>query len=149
MKHKIYKLDSKINPENYLVKSVNELLGHLSPNNYMVDKKRFRDLLNNRLLDIYLLEADGKIVGMGSLHYFDTLVKKSVWIEDVVVHPEHRRKGYGKKIIKHMINQAEKKGAKHIDLSSRNNRAESHKFYQKLKFEKRDTSVYRRKLKKK
>jgi N-acetylglutamate synthase-like GNAT family acetyltransferase len=149
MKHKIYKLDRKVNPANNLIKSVNDLLGHLSPKNYKVDKKRFRDLLNNNLLDIYLLETDGKIVGMGSLHYFDTLVKKSVWIEDVVVHPDHRRNGYGKKIIKHIINQAKKKGAKHVDLSSRNDRAESHKFYQKLKFEKRDTSVYRRKLKRK
>jgi N-acetylglutamate synthase-like GNAT family acetyltransferase len=149
MKYKIYKLNKKIDPTDDLIKSVNDLLSHLSTNNYKVNKKRFQDLLNNHLLDIYLLEMDGKIVGMGSLHYFNTLVKKSVWIEDVVVHPKHRRKGYGKKIIKHIINKAKKKGAKHIDLSSRNDRAESHKFYQKLKFDKRNTSVYRRKLKKK
>lgn len=148
MKHKIYKVNKNIKTTNDLVESINDLLGHLSPKNYRIDRKRFRELLDNHLLDIYLLETDGKIIGMGSLHYFDTLVKKSVWIEDVVVHPEHRREGHGKRIIKHMMVQAKKRGAKHVDLSSRNDRAESHKFYKKLKFNKRNTSVYRRKLKK-
>lgn len=149
MKHKIYKIASDIRLEDELVKSINDLLKHLSPNNYAVSKKRFRELLDNHLLEIYLLESNEGIVGMGSLHFFKTLVKNSVWIEDVVVHPAQRRKGYGKKILEHMISQAKKRGARHIDLSSRNDRVESHKFYQKLKFEKRDTSVYRRKIKKK
>ncbi len=148
MKHKIYKINKKKDLTADLIKSLNDLLGHLSPKKYKVDKKRVRELLENCLLDIYLLEKGGKIVGMGSLHYFDTLVKKSVWIEDVVVHPEHRKKGYGKKIITHMISQAKKRGANHADLSSRNDRVESHKFYKKLKFGRRNTSVYRRKLKK-
>jgi ribosomal protein S18 acetylase RimI-like enzyme len=113
-----------------------------------VDQKRLKELLNNPLLEIYLFDIDGKIVGMGSLHYFNTLVKKSVWIEDVVVHPEHQGKGHGKKITEHLISEAKKKRVKHIDLSSRNDRVKAHKFYQKLDFEKRDTSIFRRKLKK-
>lgn len=149
MKHKIYKIQRNAELTNELISSINNLLGHLSPNNYTVNKKRFRELLNNHLLEIYLLEFGKDIIGMGSLHYFETLVKKSAWIEDVVVCPEHRRKGHGKRIISHMISRAKKNGAKHVDLSSRNDRAESHKFYKKLKFDRRDTSVYRRKLKKK
>jgi N-acetylglutamate synthase-like GNAT family acetyltransferase len=148
MKHKIYKIERDIELTDGFVESINNLLEHLSPNNYSVDKRRLRELLNNRLLEIYLLEAGKDIIGMASLHHFETLVKRSAWIEDVVVHPDHRRKGHGKRIIKHIISQAKKKGTRHIDVSSRNNRAESHKFYKGLKFEKRDTSVYRRKLKK-
>jgi len=94
MKHKIYKIDSNINSKDKIVKSVNILLGHLSPNGYTIDRKRFQELLGNPLLEIYLLESRGDIIGMGSLHYFETLVKKSAWIEDVVVHPSHRRKGH-------------------------------------------------------
>ncbi|MFA5926147.1 MAG: GNAT family N-acetyltransferase [Parcubacteria group bacterium] len=136
------KLDGRV------LKSINDLLGFLSPNNYSVDRKRVRELLNNDLLEIYLLEADGEVIGMGSLHYVETLVKKAAWIEDIVVHPEHRSKGLGKKIIKHIISQAKKRGARHVDLTSRNNRKKAHQFYQNLNFEKRDTSVYRMKTKK-
>jgi len=148
MKHKIYKLNQEFKLASGLIKSINDLLGHLSPKNYTIEKKRLRELLDNRLLEIYLMESGKEIIGMGSLHYFETLVKKSAWIEDVVVHPKHRRKGHGKRIIKHMISRAKKNGVRHVDLSSRNDRAESHEFYKKLKFDKRDTSVYRRKLKK-
>jgi ribosomal protein S18 acetylase RimI-like enzyme len=148
MKHKIYKLEGNKEPTKELIGSINVLLGHLSPNNYSIDRKRFRELLDNRLLEVYLLETDGEIAGMGSLHFFETLVKRSAWIEDVVVHPKHQRKGFGKKLTKHLISQAKKKKVKHIDLTSRNSRVKAHKFYEKLNFKKRDTSVFRLKTKK-
>jgi len=143
----IYPLKSIPKSDESLVQSINDLLGHLSPKNYSVNKKRLEELLDNSLLEIYLLESDDKIVGMGSLHYTETLVKKAAWIEDVVIHPKYQRKGLGTKITKHLISQAKKKGAKHVDLTSRNDRIKSHEFYLKLNFKKRDTSVYRLKLK--
>jgi len=142
-KDRIYLLEEIPEAGKGFIESINILLGFLSPNNYSVNQKRLKELLGNQLLEIYLIEMDDKIVGMGSLHYTETLVKKAAWIEDVVVHPEHRKKGLGKKIITHMISRAKKKGVKHVDLTSRNNRVKAHKFYQKINFEKRKSSIYR------
>ncbi|OGI38129.1 MAG: hypothetical protein A2612_02205 [Candidatus Moranbacteria bacterium RIFOXYD1_FULL_44_12] len=69
-------------------------------------------------------------------------------IEDVVVHPKHQGKGFGEKIMSHVIEQAKKKGIDSIELTSNPKRAVANKLYQKLKFEPRKTNVYRLKLKK-
>ena len=85
---------------------------------------------------------------MASLHCVETLAKKSAWVEDVVIHPKHQGKGLGKKIMKHVIEKAKKKGVKHLDLTSSPRRVAANKLYKKFGFEPRDTNVYRRKLKK-
>jgi N-acetylglutamate synthase-like GNAT family acetyltransferase len=72
--------------------------------------------MDNPLFELYLLEIADKVVGMASLHYMETLAKKSVWIEDVAVFPKYQGKGLGKKIMKHVIEEAKKHGVKHIDL---------------------------------
>lgn len=143
---KIYRLTKEFKLEEKLTRSINELLRHLSPNNYSINIERLRNLLDNGLLAIYLLESKEEIIGMGSLHYTETLVKRAAWIEDVVVHPKHQGKGLGTKITKHLIAEAKKKGIKHIDLTSRNSRIKAHEFYLKNDFEKRDTSVFRLKF---
>lgn len=107
---------------------------------------RFEELIKNPLFELYLFELEGRIAGMASLHYMETLAKKSVWVEDVVVHPDHQGKGLGKKIMKHVVGEAKKKGVKHIDLTSSPKRIAANKLYQKLNFEPRDTNVYRLKI---
>ena len=147
-KSKIYPLKEAIHPEKNVIQSVNDLIKVLTTKKIAVDQIRLKELLNNPFLEMYLLEVEGKIVGMGSLYYVETLVKKAAWIEDVVVHSEQQGKGFGKKIMKHIISEARKKGVKHVDLTSRHRRVGAHKFYQKLNFEKRKTNVYRLKMKK-
>lgn len=50
--------------------------------------------------------------------------------------------------MKHIVSQAKKQGVKHIDLTSGPQRVIANKLYRKLKFEPRDTNVYRLKMKK-
>ena len=92
-KEKIYlvKKGKRVNED--VLRAINELVEVLSPGKGTFDHSRFEDLLDNPMLDMYLLEIEGKIVGMGGLHYVKTLVKKSAWVEAVAVHPNHQRKG--------------------------------------------------------
>jgi len=145
---KIYLLTKDIIDEKELLLSLNDLLKILSPGIEKIDLTRLDELLANPLFEIYLLEFEGEVAGMASLHYMETLVKKSAWIEDVVVHPKHQGKGLGKKITQHIIEKAKRKGVKHIDLTSSPHRVAANKLYQKFKFEPRETNVYRLKLKK-
>lgn len=147
-KSKIYPLRKAVHPEKNIIQSINDLIKFLTIKKVIIDQSRLKELLGNPFLEMYLLEIEGQIIGMGSIHYVETIVKKAAWIEDIVVHPEHRGKGFGKKIIKHIISEAKKKGVKHVDLTSRHKRVGAHKFYQKLNFEKRKSSIYRLKLKK-
>lgn len=146
---KIYQLKEKKEALEGLVEHINELLEVLSPGIGGISLERIRELLENPYLDVFLLEIDGRVAGMASLHYMETLVKKSAWVEDVVVHPAHQGKGLGKKIMKHVIREAGKKGVKHLDLTSNPKRVAANKLYKKFKFKPRETNVYRLKVKKK
>lgn len=145
---KIYHLTEKIKPEREMLGAINSLLKILSPNLRAIDEKRFKELIANPFFELYLLEIAGEITGMASLYCVETLAKKSAWVEDVVIHPKHQGKGLGKKIMKHVIEKAKKKGVKHLDLTSSPRRVAANKLYKKIGFEPRDTNVYRRKLKK-
>lgn len=145
-KEKIYPLTKETEFTEEILRGINELMEVLSPGIKKVDSMRFEELIKNPLFELYLLELEGRIAGMASLHYMETLAKKSVWVEDVVVHPDHQGKGLGKKIMKHVVDEAKKKGVKHIDLTSNPKRTAANKLYQKLNFEPRDTNVYRLKI---
>ena len=145
---KIYLLDRNIKLEEKMLKSINNLMKVLSPDLDMISKKRLKELVDNPLFELYLLEIAGEIVGMASLHYMETLAKESAWIEDVVIHPNYQGKGWGKKIMKYAVGRANKKGIKHIDLTSSPHRVVANHLYRKLKFKPRKTNVYRLKLKK-
>lgn len=142
----LFKEKEKVTKE--VLQVFNDLVNVLSPGKGIFDHSQFQELIDNPLLDMYFLEVEGKIVGMGSLHYVKTPVKKSAWLESMVVHPEHQRKGYGKKITNHIISEARKKGVNYIELTSRPSRVAANIFYQKMNFELRNTGVYRLKLKK-
>jgi GNAT superfamily N-acetyltransferase len=145
---KIYSLAREDKIEDELLESINNLLRILSPKLDKISRERLDELINNPLFELYLLEITGEIAGMASLHYMETLAKKSAWVEDVVVHPLHQGKGLGKKIMKHITDRAKKKGVKHIDLTSSPHRKVANNLYKKLKFKPRKTNVYRLKIKK-
>lgn len=145
-KERIYSLTNEVRLSEEVLREINELMEILSPGIKKVDSARFSELRSNPLFELYLLELEGKIAGMASLHYMETLAKKSAWVEDVVVHPTHQGKGLGRKIMKHVVEEAKKKGVKHIDLTSNPKRIAANKLYQKLDFEPRKTNIYRLKV---
>jgi ribosomal protein S18 acetylase RimI-like enzyme len=65
------------------------------------------------------------------------------WIEDVVVDNEARGRGVGEALTASAVNLAKQRGAKTVDLTSRQSREAAHRLYEKAGFHVRDTSVYR------
>jgi len=78
---------------------------------------------------VHLLEIEGKIIGMGSLHYLESLVQKGAHIDDVVVHPRHQGKGYGTKMMNHLIKRAKEQRLHFLELTSRPSRVVANKLY--------------------
>lgn len=85
------------------------------------------------------------IVGTLTLTTAPTLTGVRAHIEDVVVDTAARRRGVGAALIKEAVRVALSKevGATSIDLTSRPERVEANRLYQKLGFQKRETNVYR------
>jgi ribosomal protein S18 acetylase RimI-like enzyme len=89
------------------------------------------------------LSAGGRIIGTLTLVLFRIPTAVRAWIEDVVVDGDARGLGVGEALVTAAVNLGKQRGAKTIDLTSRQSRQAAHRLYEKVGFQVRDTSVYR------
>jgi N-acetylglutamate synthase-like GNAT family acetyltransferase len=67
----------------------------------------------DRGLRYYILENDGQSCGCIAI---EKATPDVCYLERLAVLPQHRRKGYGEKLVKHIFEQAEKNGAKKVEI---------------------------------
>jgi GNAT superfamily N-acetyltransferase len=82
----------------------------------------------------YFNPKEDLITGVGIIFFRETLMGYKGFIEDVVVHDDHERKGVGTAIGKAMLEQARKKRVRKIELRSGNQREGGHALWLKLGF---------------
>ena len=85
---------------------------------------------------IFVLRTDHQVIGMVNLLFTISTAEGGlvVMMEDVIVHPQHRRQGYGGKLLEYAINFARSKGFKRITLLTDKISAESQAFFAKHNF---------------
>ena len=126
-----------------VLEAVNLLLPQLSKSASALDEKSLIDIINHEATHLLMAVEDGKYYGMLTLVKFPIPTGFRVWIEDVVVSEDARKKGVGRMLSEHAIAMAKSLGARTIDLTSRPSRSEANKLYQAVGFMKRQTNVYR------
>jgi GNAT superfamily N-acetyltransferase len=92
---------------------------------------------------LYLARLDGRIVGSLTLAFYRIPTGLKAWIEDVVVDGSVRGQGVGAELSKAALDEARRRGAKHVSLTSRPARETANQLYQRLGFEHYETNVYR------
>lgn len=85
---------------------------------------------------IFVLRTDHKVIGMVNLLFTISTAEGGLVIlmEDVIVHPDHRRQGYGGLLLDYAIRWAKDKNFKRITLLTDKISAESQEFFQKHGF---------------
>ena len=85
---------------------------------------------------IFVLRTDHQVIGMVNLLFTISTAEGGlvVMMEDVIVHPQHRRQGYGGKLLDYAINFARSKNFKRITLLTDKISAESQDFFAKHGF---------------
>lgn len=85
---------------------------------------------------IFVLRTDHQILGMINLLFTISTAEGGfvILLEDLVIHPQHRRHGYGGKLLEHAIAYAKKKDFKRITLLTDKISAESQEFFQEHGF---------------
>ena len=105
------------------------------------------ELLNNALNDanvhVYVIRDEGHIVATGTLCIKHTLEFTIADIESVVVSSKCRGRGYGKELMRAMIEVAKKMNVHHIQLTSNPARVAANQLYQELGFERYETNCYK------
>jgi ribosomal protein S18 acetylase RimI-like enzyme len=130
-----------ITPE--IVAAFERLIPQLSSSNPAPTEAELRQIVDADSTLLLLAEEDSVIVGSLTLALFRIPTGLRAWIEDVVVDSAARGKGVGETLNRFALEEARRRGATTVDLTSRPTREAANRLYQRLGFVKRDTNVYR------
>ncbi len=125
------------------VTEINSLIVQLSSRPQFLDSVAIKKLIDSSVLNLFIATSDKKIVGMATLLCVDCLTGSKGIIEDVIVDSEFRRRGIAEELINVALEHAKNVPVKYVDLTSRPDRIEANRLYQKIGFVKRDTNIYR------
>ena len=120
-----------------------ELLNQLTPQPSTLSEQTLRAVLDDSASRLYLLEEEGRVVGMLTLGIYHSPTGSKGWIEDVVVDDVCRGRGYGRQLVAHAIKEAKKAGVAQLMLTSNPLRVAANKLYQAMGFEKKETNCYK------
>lgn len=127
-----------------LLNGINTLLPQLSRNSSALTSAHLRSLIENPGTTLFAaFDETRTLSGLATLCLCLSPTGLKAWIEDVVVAPAARRRGYGAALIRATIEKARAEGAKSINLTSRPERISANKLYRALGFRERTTNVYR------
>jgi ribosomal protein S18 acetylase RimI-like enzyme len=97
---------------------------------------------------IYVAREGGRVIAMAALHFTTSTAEggRVAGLEDCVVHPEHRRKGVGEKLLAHVLVQARAQGALRVMLLTDSDNTRAQALYRKLGFKPSSMLAMRLKL---
>lgn len=95
---------------------------------------------------LFVARSDSAIVGSLTLALYRIPTGVKAWIEDVVVDESARGMGAGEALNRAAIDEAARRGAKNVSLTSRPSREAANRLYQRLGFEPYETNLYRYRL---
>jgi ribosomal protein S18 acetylase RimI-like enzyme len=92
---------------------------------------------------LFVARLDGRIVGVLTLAMYKIPTGMRAWIEDVIVDESAARQGIGESLSRAAIDEARRRGAKDVRLTSRPSREAANRLYRRIGFEVYDTNLYR------
>ena len=126
-----------------LVDAFAYLIPQLSSSNPPPSREHLTEMVQSPATLVLIARVDGRIAGSLTLAMFRIPTGLRAWIEDVVVDGNARGNGVGEALNLRAIEEARKRGAVTVDLTSRPSREAANRLYQRLGFVARDTNVYR------
>lgn len=129
-----------------MLQGINALLVQLNEGAFPLSTDRLNDIINSRDVHLFVMVDDKKIIGMITLATYITTFERKWWIEDVVVDNAYRGQQLGRKLVGHVIDYLKGKEGT-LMLTSNPKRLVANALYQSMNFERKETNVYRMKLK--
>lgn len=126
-----------------LVAACAKLIPQLSRSNPAPTDRELAEIVSSPSTVLFVARVDGVIAGILTLATFRIPTGVRAWIEDVVVDESARGHGVGEALNQSAIDEARRRGAITVDLTSRPSREAANRLYQRIGFIARDTNVYR------
>ena len=97
--------ESLLKKENMRIRKANlkdiKIIDALNRKYFRERKRNYRELISSKNSEMFILEFENKIIGFTGLEYHDW--NNTAQIIDIFVHPSHREKGYGTKLVKFLV----------------------------------------------
>lgn len=126
-----------------LVEAVDRLIPQLSSSSPPPGRPGLEQIVADPNTALFVARVDGAIVGSLTLAFYRIPTGLKAWIEDVVVDGAARGHGVGEALNRAALDEARRRGAKDVSLTSRPTREAANRLYQRIGFEARATNVYR------
>ena len=126
-----------------LLAACHRLIPQLSSSAKPMTNDELAEIIESDSTSMLVARVDNQIVGLLTLAVFRIPTAVRAWIEDVVVDSSARGHGVGEALNIAAIAEANRRGAKTVDLTSRPSREAANRLYQRIGVVARDTNVYR------
>ena len=126
-----------------LVEAFGMLIPQLSSSSPPPDRSELESIVKSTDSALFVARVDGRIVGSLTLACYRIPTGLKAWIEDVVVDDAARGHGVGEALNRAALDEARRRGAKDVSLTSRPSREAANRLYQRIGFDRRDTNLYR------
>lgn len=127
-----------------LLADVRRLLPQLSSSAVPPERAELETIVSSPDTVLFIARDDApEALGMLTLVTYRIPTGSHAVIEDVVVDEAARGKGVGVALVGAAIAEAEQRGMRRVDLTSRPSREAANRLYLKMGFERRETNVYR------
>ena len=126
-----------------LVTAFERLVPQLSSSSPPPGRDTLDEIVNSPTSVLFVAMLDGEIAGALTLATYRIPTGLKAWIEDVVVDDAARGQGVGEALNQAALEEAARRGAKHVSLTSRPAREAANRLYQRIGFDHYDTNVYR------
>jgi len=126
-----------------LIAAFERLIPQLSSSSPAPGRELLTALVDGADTVLFVARVDGQIVGSLTLAFYLIPTGMKAWIEAVVVDDAARGHGVGRLLNAAAIDEARRRGAKNVDLTSRPSREAANRLYPRIGFVARDTNVYR------
>ena len=100
-------------------------------------------IIDNEHSVLFVAREGDAVVGSLTLAFYRIPTGLKAWIEDVVVDESVRGRGVGEALNVAALDEARRRGAKHVSLTSRAKRDAANRLYLRIGFEPYETNVYR------
>lgn len=97
---------------------------------------------------LFVVRLEGNVVGMANALFTISTAEggRALLLEDVIISPEHRGKGYGRQLVEHILRWAKQRGIVRITLLADRDNQPAQVFYRKLGFNDSHMVVLRKHL---
>lgn len=125
------------------LKALTKLLTELGVQEPKVQIGQVERMLHAPNTRLFVAQEGEEIVGMTTVAWYDTLIARRGWVEDVAVKAERRGRGLGRRLVKTAIAWAKEEGIETLSLSSSPHRTAARRLYQEEGFAPVPTDLFR------